>query len=164
MKRLIVGLMALSPLLLLGIPAAGQDVRRGEHVFRKCLLCHVTQPNAKDLVAPPLHNIMGRKAAVISGFDYSDIMKTAGKEGLVWNQEALYYFLDRPEEFMPGTYMAFSGLDEQERRDVIAYLERVTAEWKRNEARQGRPTSATPPSPQKAAQPAGQPKAGQPRP
>ena len=151
MQRFIAGIAVVIPFLFLVSLADAQDARRGEHVFRKCLLCHVTNPNSKDLIAPPLHNVVGRKAASIPGFDYSDIMKIAGKEGLLWNAEALFYFLDRPEEFMPGTYMAFSGLDEQERKHVIAYLERIAADWKRNEARQGRPSPS--PAPTKLSNP-----------
>ena len=107
-------------------PVAAQDARRGEHVFRKCLLCHVLDPKATNSIAPPLHNIIGRKAASIQGFAYSDIMKLAREKGLVWNADALFYFLDRPEDFMPGTFMAFAGLEEQERNDVIAYLKQIT--------------------------------------
>lgn len=152
-------------LLVAGTAASAQDVRRGEHVFRKCALCHVTTPDAKDLIAPPLHNIMGRRAATIAGFDYSDIMKTAGRQGLVWSTEALYYFLDRPEEFIPGTYMAFSGLDEQERRDVIAYLEKLTADWKRSEARSPKAPPGPAQPPQRGAPSFAQPKvAPSPRP
>lgn len=152
MYRKIASIVTTAALVLVHTSSSGQsqDAKRGEHVFRKCLLCHVTNPNAKDLVAPPLHNIVGRRAAIVPGFDYSDIMKVAGREGLVWTTEALFYFLDRPEEFMPGTYMAFSGLEEQERKDIIAYLDRLTADWKRSEARAGRASpvlgAKTPPS------------------
>jgi cytochrome c len=132
--------------------ARAQDVARGQYLFRKCLLCHVVDPNAKDSLAPPLHNIIGRRAASIGGFEYSDIMRTAGRRGLVWTAEALFYFLDRPEEFMPGTYMAFAGLEEQERRDVIAYLERLTQESSRATARKSAPAPA-PPVPPKSQSP-----------
>lgn len=138
--------------LAVGVPADAQDARRGQHVFRKCALCHVVDPTAKDLLAPPLHNVIGRRAATIPGFDYSDIMKTAGGKGLAWTPEALFYFLDRPDEFMPGTYMAFAGIEEQERRDVIAYLERLTREFQAK-TRRG-PTSPPPqqqPPPRKPA-------------
>ena len=118
--------LTLASLLGPAPPVAAQDAKRGEHVFRKCLLCHVLDPNATNLIAPPLHNIIGRRAADVPGFAYSDIMKLAREKGLVWNAEALYYFLDRPEDFMPGTYMAFAGLEEQERNDVIAYLSKIT--------------------------------------
>jgi cytochrome c2 len=130
---------------LLPAVVLAQDARRGQHVFRQCALCHVVDPAAKDLVAPPLHNIIGRRAGLMQGFDYSEIMRLAGREGLFWTPEALFYFLDRPEEFMPGTYMAFSGLDEQERRDVIAYLERATQDWKQAEARQAKSSGSPPP-------------------
>ncbi len=106
--------------------ARAQDAKRGEHAFRKCLLCHVLDPNATNLIAPPLHNVIGRRAAIVPGFAYSEIMTLAREKGLIWNADALYYFLDKPEDFMPGTYMAFAGLEEQERKDVIAYLTKIT--------------------------------------
>ena len=109
--------------------ARAQDAARGKHVFRKCLLCHVLDPTATDHLAPPLHNIIGRRAATIKGFKYSSIMKYAGQKGFRWTREAMFYFLDKPEEFMPGTYMAFAGLEAQERKDVIAYLEKLTREY-----------------------------------
>jgi cytochrome c2 len=124
-------------------PATAQDAARGAHVFKKCALCHVLDPKAKDLLAPPLHDIVGRKAGLIPGFQYSDIMKLAGSKGLLWSPEALQYFLDRPEEFMPGTYMAFSGLEDQERRDVIAYLQKITLE---NAAATAAAAAAEPPA------------------
>lgn len=127
--------------------ASAQDAARGQYLFRKCLLCHVVDPNAKDSLAPPLHNVIGRRAATVAGFEYSEIMRTAGRRGLVWTAEALFYFLDRPEEFMPGTYMAFAGLEEQERRDVIAYLERLSLEWSRPPARKSAPAPAPAPVP-----------------
>lgn len=99
------------------------DAIRGRHVFRKCAVCHVINPGSTALLAPPLNDVIGRAAATHTGFEYSDIMKLAGQRGLVWTKEALYYFLDRPEQFIPGTYMAFAGLEPQERADVIAYLE-----------------------------------------
>jgi cytochrome c len=136
---------------LAGLPAAiAQDARRGQHVFRKCALCHVVDPSAKDLLAPPLHNIIGRRAAVVPGFEYSEIMKTAGQKGLQWSSEALFYFLDRPEDFMPGTYMAFAGLEEQERRDVIAYLEMLTKEFQATRAPKAAAKPSAPPRPPQA--------------
>ena len=109
--------------------ANAQNAERGKHVFRKCLLCHVLDPKATDHLAPPLHNVVGRRAASIKGFSYSTIMKFAGKQGFKWTREAMFYFLDKPEQFMPGTYMAFAGLETQERKDVIAYLEKLTREY-----------------------------------
>lgn len=105
-----------------------QDATRGAHVFRKCAVCHTTDPRTEIRLGPPLGGVIGRKAASIEGYDYSDSMKTAGGSGLVWTEEALMYFLDRPDTFMPGTYMTFAGLDVEERRDVIAYLKTLAGE------------------------------------
>lgn len=102
---------------------SGGDAIRGRHVFRKCSVCHVVNPSSTALLAPPLSDVIGRPAATIPGFEYSEIMKLAGQRGLVWTKDALYHFLDRPEQFIPGTYMAFAGLEPSERADVIAYLE-----------------------------------------
>lgn len=109
-----------------GTTAFAQDAGRGEHVFRKCLLCHVVEPGTTSSIAPPLNDIVGRRAGSIKGFQYSEIMQLARDKGLTWSEDALYQFLDKPEDFMPGTYMAFAGLEEQERRDVIAFLKRLT--------------------------------------
>lgn len=101
----------------------GGDALRGQHVFRKCATCHVINPSSTALLAPPLQGVIGRAAATIPGFEYSDIMKIAGQRGLVWTKDALFHFLDRPDQFIPGTYMTFAGLEPGERADVIAYLE-----------------------------------------
>lgn len=149
--RTVLGGLALVCAAIAGTPEAdAQDARRGEHVFRKCLLCHVLDPNATNLIAPPLHNIIGRKAATVPGFAYSEIMQLAREKGLTWNADALYYFLDRPEDFMPGTYMAFAGLDENERKDVIAYLAKITETYN---------AQSKSPSPSPPAVPFGAPKA-----
>lgn len=119
------------------VPAAyAQDAKRGEHVFRKCLLCHVVEPGSTSSIAPPLNDVVGRRAGIINGFQYSEIMQLARDKGLSWTEDALYQFLDKPEDFMPGTYMAFAGLEEQERRDVIAYLKQLAARG-REEGRGG---------------------------
>ena len=127
--------------LTLGILSSSvwaQSATRGKHVFRKCLLCHVLDPDDTSQVAPPLHNILGRTAGQVEGFSYSSIMTFAGTKGFVWTREAMYYFLDKPEDFMPGTYMAFAGLEEQERRDVIAYLEKLTRDFKASQRKRKR--------------------------
>lgn len=119
---------------LAGVEAArAQDAERGRHVFRKCAVCHVVSPGSTSRLAPPLDDVVNRPAASVPGFEYSEIMQTAGRSGLRWSKEALFHFLDRPEAFMPGTYMAFAGLEPQERHDVIAYLETLTPQRRKSE-------------------------------
>lgn len=100
-----------------GDPAAGEDV------FKKCRACHDVGEGARNKVGPILNGIIGRKSGTIEGFAYSDANKAAGTGGLVWTEEQMFKYLENPRAFMPGNKMAFAGLsDEQDRRDVIAYL------------------------------------------
>jgi cytochrome c len=97
----------------------------GEDVFKKCRACHDAGPDAKNKVGPLLTGIIGRKSGTVEGFAYSDANKAAGEKGLVWTEEEMYKYLEAPLTYMPKNKMAFAGLkDEQDRRDVIAYLKR----------------------------------------
>ena len=98
------------------------DVAKGEKVFRKCKACHDAEA-MKNKVGPYLVGVVGRKAASVEGYHYSDAMKAKGAEGVVWDEATLDTYLTKPKDFVPGTKMTFAGLHkEQERLDVIAYL------------------------------------------
>ena len=106
-------------------PAMAQEGKPedGAEVFKKCRACHDVGPDAKNKVGPVLNDIVGRKAGTVEGFPYSEANKTAGGKSLVWTEEVLLKYLENPLAFMPGTKMAFAGLkDEQDRKDLIAYL------------------------------------------
>jgi cytochrome c len=99
----------------------------GTEVFKKCRACHDVGPDARNKVGPELNDIIGRKAGTVVGFAYSDANKAAGAKGLAWSQDTLLKYLGQPLSFMPGTKMAFAGLkDEQDRKDVIAYLKKFS--------------------------------------
>jgi cytochrome c len=99
----------------------------GAEVFKKCRACHDVGPDARNKVGPKLNDIIGRKAGAVDGFAYSDANKAAGAKGLAWSQDTLLKYLEQPLSFMPGTKMAFAGLkDEQDRKDVIAYLKKFS--------------------------------------
>lgn len=155
------GLLAVPALAAVVAAAQAQDARRGEHVFRRCLLCHVVEPGSTNAIGPPLNDVVGRRAGAIPGFQYSEIMQLAREKGLSWSEDALFRFLDKPEDFMPGTYMAFAGLEEQERHDVIAYLKQLT---ERNRVKPqggtGRPPSEAPVAAPAASTAAAPPKLG----
>ena len=101
------------------------DPEAGEDVFRKCRPCHDIGPDARNKVGPLLTGIIGRKPGTIEGFAYSPANTSAGAAGLVWSEDELLKYLADPKAYMPGNNMAFIGLkDEQDRRDVIAYLKK----------------------------------------
>ena len=99
------------------------DIENGAEVFKRCRACHLVGDNAKNAIGPTLNKIIGRKAASVEGFVYSDNMKELGQTGLVWNDDELGRYLENPKAVAPKGKMAFPGLkDEAERADVIAYL------------------------------------------
>lgn len=110
-------------LAVLSAPAfADGDAEKGEKVFAKCKACHDVEKGVSK-VGPTLKGIVGRKAASVEGYTYSDPMKAKGTEGLVWTEEELAVYLPDPKKFVPGTKMSFAGLKKPEEvANVIAYL------------------------------------------
>jgi cytochrome c2 len=94
-------------------------------VFQRCFSCHSVAPDeTARLQGPSLFRIVGRRAASVVGFAYSDAMKARAAAGLVWTPEALDRFIADPEELVPGTPMVVLPplRDAQERADLVAYL------------------------------------------
>lgn len=114
--------LALALVVLSGGPALAQgggDPAAGEKVFNQCKACHTVEAG-KNRVGPSLHGVVGRKAASVEGFKYSDAMKNSG---LTWTPENLDKYLASPKGDVPGNKMAFAGLKKPEdRANVIAYL------------------------------------------
>ncbi|GBD44698.1 Cytochrome c-554 [bacterium HR40] len=115
---------AVALVALAGAARAEGDPEKGAKVFNKCKACHEIK-EAKNKVGPHLVGIVGRKAGSAEGFNYSDALKKAHDEGLVWNEETLAKYLADPKAFLPGNRMAFAGLKkEDEIEDLIAYLKK----------------------------------------
>ena len=103
------------------------DPARGEQVFSICKSCHQVGSNARNGVGPHLDGLFGRTAGSLPGFKYSNAMRKKGEDGLVWNEDALFDYLDKPNAYVPGTRMSFRGMrNVNDRRDIIAYLKQAT--------------------------------------
>jgi len=102
------------------VPVMAGDIDAGEKVFKKCKACHVVDAE-KNKTGPHLVNIMGRTAGSLESFKkYSKAMK---ESGIVWSEETLNGYLEKPKAYIKGTKMAFAGLKkEEDRENVIAYL------------------------------------------
>jgi cytochrome c len=101
------------------VPAAqtSGDAVRGKQVFEKrCTGCHALD---HDREGPHLAGVYGRTSGTVSGFDYSDAVKSAH---IVWSEETLERWLTDPQIMVPGAEMDFFVKDPQERVDVIAFL------------------------------------------
>jgi cytochrome c len=115
--------IVLAVLGLLGLSTASyaQDAEKGAKVFKKCMACHAIDD--KNKIGPSLKGIVGRKAATVEGFKYSDAMLAKAAEGVIWDEATLTTYLPDPKAFAPGTKMAFVGLKTPEEvADIIAFL------------------------------------------
>lgn len=131
MKKLmtltVLAVMAATPAL------ADGDAAKGEKVFKKCAACHMVGPDAKIKVGPVLNGLFGRTAGTLEDYaaKYSKDMVAAGQAGLVWTEETLDTYLEKPKDVVKKTNMAFAGLKkEDEREDVIAYLLQFSPDYK----------------------------------
>ena len=100
---------------------AEADVKNGEKIYKKCYFCH-TLDHPTNRMGPHLVDLQGRKAGTIEGFRYSEAMRQAGENGLIWNDATLKEFLTSPKTMMPGTSMRFWGLWESQIDDLLAYI------------------------------------------
>ena len=104
--------------------AADGDAAAGERVFVRCRACHMIDQEQNRL-GPHLVGVFGREAGAVEGYTYSPAMQEAD---VVWDEETLDAYLADPRGYIPGNKMAFVGLrNEEERANLIAYLEEATA-------------------------------------
>jgi cytochrome c len=96
----------------------------GKRLMLRCQSCHAVKAGAPPKVGPNLHGMFGRKAGMVTGYDYSDAMRNSK---IVWTDKSMDEWLKRPAAVTPGTSMAFVGLPRAEdRAALIAYLKKVT--------------------------------------
>lgn len=93
------------------------DAQRGKALFEKrCTGCHALD---QDREGPRLHDVYGRKAGSVPGFEYSQPLKSAN---LTWDEASLNKWLTDPDALVPGNEMAFHVPRAQERADIIRFL------------------------------------------
>lgn len=121
MLRTVVAIAAL--VVGAGGALAQGDVALGKEVFDfRCTGCH-SVGGAGASNGPPLDNVIGRPAASIEGFKYSDAMREAAQAGVVWDVETLTKFITKPRSVVNGSNMGFTGLrNPDDVANVIAYL------------------------------------------
>ncbi|MGV6840639.1 MAG: c-type cytochrome [Planktomarina sp.] len=96
-------------------------VAKGEKVFKKCKACHAIGEGAKNKSGPHLNDVFGRAFGGIEGFKYSNALKTANADGMVWDEANVAEFLASPKGYLKGTKMSFSGLKKE--KDIAAVIE-----------------------------------------
>ncbi len=97
------------------------NLEKGKKISKQCVACHDFSNNLKVKIGPPLWEIIGRKSASIKDFKYSEALNNFKKN---WSREELFFFLEKPKDYIKGTKMVYKGLVKQsDRVDLISYLE-----------------------------------------
>lgn len=123
-SRRIVLAAAFAHLAIWPAMAESGDAAKGERLFAQCKACHTVEKGGKNGIGPNLFGFLGRKAAAVAGFEYSDAMKASG---VVWDEASTAGYMKDPKGFMPGNKMVFAGLKRQEQiDDMMAYLKKAT--------------------------------------
>ena len=112
------GWMSASPFAFAGDGAAGSGVFKTE-----CAECHSIK-EGRNKKGPSLFAVVGRKAAGLPDYHYSDALTQAN---WVWTEEKLHSYLSQPaKQANPGTKMKYEGLtDSKQLEDLISYLSTV---------------------------------------
>jgi cytochrome c len=127
---------------LMSAPAIAQDAAAGqEHFERQCVACHVIVNDAGETLAgrnaktgPNLYGVIGRAPGTYPDFAYGDGIVAYGATGAVWGEENFLAYVQDPTDFLRTSLddrrargkMAFQVRDEQEARDLYAYLSSLT--------------------------------------
>jgi cytochrome c oxidase assembly protein subunit 11 len=93
----------------------------GRELFaERCSPCHAVDRNK---IGPKLGGVVGRRAGTAAGYNYSTALKNAG---VIWSAASLDRWLTDPRTDIPGAKMPVRVLDAVSRRDIIAYLQKVS--------------------------------------
>jgi cytochrome c len=102
-------------------PAWAADAKKGADSFdENCSECHSVAKTLRSKKGPSLYGVIGRNAASIEGFGYSDAIR---QRPIVWSRDNLDAYIAAPKKFVPGGKMKFDGIDDAaERADLIEFL------------------------------------------
>lgn len=85
-----------------------------------CAACHAWRSDSPSTQGPTLVGIVGRPAASVPGYPYSDALK---KSGIVWTPDNLRKWLGDNAHMVPGTLMPHVSItDPAEQLYVIEFL------------------------------------------
>ena len=102
--------------------ARAGDASAGSDVFKsECAECHSIK-QGRNKKGPSLFGIVGRKAASLPDYNYTDALRA--RTDWVWTAQQLHDYLSKPaRQINPGTRMKYDGLtDAKQLDDLIAYL------------------------------------------
>jgi cytochrome c len=100
--------------------AAGRQISSNH-----CAACHATKPGARAIHGPTLEGVLGRPAASVAEFPYSDALK---KSGIIWSEDNLRRWIADSARMVPNTLMPHVSIsDPAEQIYLVAYLKTLKA-------------------------------------
>tara|TARA_Y100001954_G_C15747647_1_gene571960 strand:+ start:107 stop:664 length:558 start_codon:yes stop_codon:yes gene_type:complete len=96
---------------------------------KNCGACHLFTMPPENKIGPSLALLLNRKIGGAEGYKYSKAFK---EKGGIWSIKNLYYFLDNPKVWVPGTKMSYRGIKNSE--DLINIIKFFTINDKRNKS------------------------------
>lgn len=120
-NRRAAALVVLSLLCPAALAVPPSLLESGQRQFKlRCAACHATSASGPSEFGPHLESIVGRKAAALADYAYSDALRA---EVFYWSEEQLERWLERPQQQVPDLCMPFMGVSNpQQRRALLAYL------------------------------------------
>lgn len=111
-------------LVALTMPAFAADdlAAAREYTVKYCVQCHTFERGGAHGQGPNLFGLIGREAAAVPGFVFSDGMKEA-LQGKVWDRELLDAWLTDTIAVAPKAQMIYFQDDPKARAKLILYLE-----------------------------------------
>lgn len=115
-----------SPFGISADPLAAYAGDHGADVFRACVACHTLSAKEPQRAGPTLAGLFGRKIASLSGYRFSEALKTMD---IVWTPETVAKLFEvGPNAYTPGTKMPEQRIGSAEdRRALSDFLARATS-------------------------------------
>lgn len=108
-------------------PLAAYAGDHGADIFRACVACHTLSAKEAQRAGPTLAGLFGRKIASLSGYRFSEALKTMD---IVWTPETVAKLFEvGPNAYTPGTKMPEQRIGSAEdRRALTDFLTRATSQ------------------------------------
>ncbi len=92
--------------------------------LKNCSACHSFVLPVKNKIGPSLATLLNRKIGSVKEFKYS---KSFLEIDDIWSIDNLYYFLQKPKEWAPGTKMSYRGISKKEDLvNILKYLSHIS--------------------------------------
>lgn len=121
LKKISTVLCGVALAMSVGAVQADEAMERaaGAEVFKRCHACH-SEDASKNTFGPSLVGVVGRQAASLPRYAYSDALRASK---LVWTEDNLRKWVADNEKLVPGTRMRHVSItDPAEQSYLIAYL------------------------------------------